>query len=238
MTIDKTADRIVCDLAGTGPRRGGRSTTPATTRTPVLRSGWPASCATGRVPERAAELAQRGCAVLELLLPAPARWVTPEFPAPDQRPQLPDPAPAGRFSPAASPGGGRRMPVARRPSASGASTAATATAAGTAAGGAGRRLRAAPTRTVRDAIHIVPTPRPAGRVRRDRFPVLIDAAGAGDRLGRPGRRARPGYDSASGCCGTPRSSPRRPGPGRCYGWPGARPDCRRGLGRRAAAAGA
>ena len=86
MTMTKTADRIVCDLTGTGPQARGPINHAGNYADGLFLRKWMACILRNLAdsPERAAELdINEGiCDVLQLRFPRPGTLVTPEFPAP------------------------------------------------------------------------------------------------------------------------------------------------------------
>jgi N-methylhydantoinase B len=86
MTMTKTADRIVCDLTGTGPQARGPINHAGDYAGGLFLRKWMACILRNLAasPERAAELdVNEGiCEVLELRFPPRGTLVTPEFPAP------------------------------------------------------------------------------------------------------------------------------------------------------------
>jgi N-methylhydantoinase B len=86
MTMTKTADRIVCDLTGTGPQALGPINHAGDYADGLFLRKWMACILRNLAdsPERAAELdVNEGiCDVLELRFPPRGTLVTPEFPAP------------------------------------------------------------------------------------------------------------------------------------------------------------
>jgi len=85
LTMTKTADRIVCDLTGTGPQARGPINHAGDYADGLFLRKWMACILRNLVPpERAAELdVNEGvCEVLELRFPPRGTLVTPEFPAP------------------------------------------------------------------------------------------------------------------------------------------------------------
>jgi len=86
MTMTKTADRIVCDLTGTGPQALGPINHAGDYADGLFLRKWMACVLRNLAesPERAAELdVNEGiCDVLELRFPPRGTLVTPEFPAP------------------------------------------------------------------------------------------------------------------------------------------------------------
>jgi len=86
MTMTKTADRIVCDLTGTGPQARGPINHAGDYADGLFLRKWMACILRNLAesPERAAELdINEGiCDLLELRFPGKGTLVTPEFPAP------------------------------------------------------------------------------------------------------------------------------------------------------------
>ena len=86
MTMTKTADRIVCDLTGTGPQARGPINHAGDYAGGLFLRKWMACILRNLAgsPERAAELDinEGVCDVLELRFPPKGTLVTPEFPAP------------------------------------------------------------------------------------------------------------------------------------------------------------
>jgi len=86
MSMTKTADRIVCDLTGTGPQARGPINHAGNYADGLFLRKWMACILRNLAdsPERAAELdINEGiCDVLQLRFPPPGTLVTPEFPAP------------------------------------------------------------------------------------------------------------------------------------------------------------
>ncbi len=86
MTMSKTADRIVCDLTGTGPQALGPINHAGDYADGLFLRKWMACILRNLAdsPERAAELdINEGiCDILELRFPAKGTLVTPNFPAP------------------------------------------------------------------------------------------------------------------------------------------------------------
>jgi len=86
MTMTKTADRIVCDLTGTGPQARGPINHAGDYAGGLFLRKWMACILRNLAesPERAAELDlnEGVCDVLELRFPPRGTLVTPEFPAP------------------------------------------------------------------------------------------------------------------------------------------------------------
>jgi len=86
MTMTKTADRIVCDLSGTGPQARGPINHAGDYADGLFLRKWMACILRNLAdsPERAAELdINEGiCDILELRFPPKGTLVTPEFPAP------------------------------------------------------------------------------------------------------------------------------------------------------------
>ncbi len=86
MTMTKTPERIVCDLAGTGPQARGPINHAGDYADGLFLRKWMACILRNlaETPERAAELdVNEGvCDVLELRFPPPGTLVTPAFPAP------------------------------------------------------------------------------------------------------------------------------------------------------------
>lgn len=86
MTMTKTADRIVCDLTGTGPQARGPINHAGDYADGLFLRKWIACILRNLAvsPERAAELdINEGiCEVLEIRFPPKGTLVTPEFPAP------------------------------------------------------------------------------------------------------------------------------------------------------------
>jgi len=86
MTMTKTADRIVCDLTGTGPQARGPINHAGNYADGLFLRKWMACILRNLAdsPERAAELDinEGVCDILQLRFPPPGTLVTPEFPAP------------------------------------------------------------------------------------------------------------------------------------------------------------
>jgi len=86
MSMTKTADRIVCDLTGTGPQARGPINHAGNYADGLFLRKWMACILRNLAdsPERAAELDinEGVCDVLQLRFPQPGTLVTPEFPAP------------------------------------------------------------------------------------------------------------------------------------------------------------
>jgi N-methylhydantoinase B len=86
MTMTKTANRIVCDLSGTGPQARGPINHAGDYAEGLFLRKWMACILRNLAdsPERAAELDinEGVCDILELRFPAPGTLVTPRFPAP------------------------------------------------------------------------------------------------------------------------------------------------------------
>jgi N-methylhydantoinase B len=86
MTMTKTADRIVCDLTGTGPQARGPINHAGNYADGLFLRKWMACILRNLAdsPERAAELDinEGVCDILQLRFPSPGTLVTPEFPAP------------------------------------------------------------------------------------------------------------------------------------------------------------
>ena len=86
MTMNKTADRIVCDLTGTGPQARGPINHAGNYADGLFLRKWMACILRNLAdsPERAAELDinEGVCDILQLRFPPPGTLVTPEFPAP------------------------------------------------------------------------------------------------------------------------------------------------------------
>ena len=86
MTMTKTADRIVCDLTGTGPQAKGPINHAGNYADGLFLRKWiaPILRNLADTPERAAELdINEGiCEVIEMRFPPPGTLVTPRFPAP------------------------------------------------------------------------------------------------------------------------------------------------------------
>jgi N-methylhydantoinase B len=86
MTMTKTADRIVCDLTGTGPQAKGPINHAGNYADGLFLRKWiaPILRNLADTPERAAELDinEGVCDVIEMRFPGPGTLVTPRFPAP------------------------------------------------------------------------------------------------------------------------------------------------------------
>jgi N-methylhydantoinase B len=201
MTMTKTADRIVCDLAGTGPQARGPINHAGDYAEGLFLRKWMACILRNlaETPERAAELDinEGVCDVLELRFPAPGTLVTPEFPAPTNARSFLILRLLGVFAGCLAQAVGGRMPADQE----------TIRYWGVhgrdedgrwyllrevLGGGSGGRVHADGS----DAIHIVPDSKnlPA-EFAETRFPVLIERLALATDSGGPGRRRGGlGYD--------------------------------------------
>ncbi|MDQ6774562.1 MAG: hydantoinase B/oxoprolinase family protein [Candidatus Dormibacteraeota bacterium] len=201
MTMIKTADRIVCDLAGTGPQARGPINHAGDYAEGLFLRKWLACILRNlaTTPERAAELdVNEGvCDVLEVRFPAPGTLVTPRFPAPTNARSFLILRLLGVFAGCLAQAVGGRMPADQE-------TIRYWGVHGTGAdgrwyllrevlgGGSGGRFYADGS----DAIHIVPDSKnlPA-EFAETRFPVRIEKLALAPDSGGPGRRRGGlGYD--------------------------------------------
>ncbi|HEY4027486.1 MAG TPA: hydantoinase B/oxoprolinase family protein [Candidatus Dormibacteraeota bacterium] len=201
MTMTKTPERIVCDLAGTGPQARGPINHAGDYADGLFLRKWMACILRNLAdsPERAAELdVNEGvCEVLELRFPPRGTLVTPEFPAPTNARSFLILRLLGVFAGCLAQAVGGRMPADQE----------TIRYWGihgrdgdgrwyllreVLGGGSGGRFYADGS----DAIHIVPDSRnlPA-EFAETRFPVLIERLALATDSGGPGRRrGGMGYD--------------------------------------------
>jgi N-methylhydantoinase B len=201
MTMTKTADRIVCDLTGTGPQTPGPINHAGDYADGLFLRKWMACILRNlaATPEQAAELdVNEGvCDVLELRFPPPGTLVTPRFPAPTNARSFLILRLLGVFAGCLAQAVGGRMPADQE-------TIRYWGIHGTdgdgrwyllrevLGGGSGGRWYADGS----DAIHIVPDSKnlPA-EFAETRFPVLIERLALATDSGGPGRRRGGlGYD--------------------------------------------
>ncbi len=201
MTMTKTPERIVCDLAGTGPQARGPINHAGDYADGLFLRKWMACILRNLAdsPERAAELDinEGVCDILELRFPAKGTLVTPEFPAPTNARSFLILRLLGVFAGCLAQAVGGRMPADQE-------TIRYWGIHGTdrygrwyllrevLGGGSGGRFYADGS----DAIHIVPDSKnlPA-EFAETRFPVVIEKLGLATDSGGPGkRRGGLGYD--------------------------------------------
>jgi N-methylhydantoinase B len=201
MTMTKSADRIVCDLTGTGPQARGPINHAGDYADGLFLRKWMACILRNLAdsPERAAELdVNEGvCDVLELRFPPPGTLVTPVFPAPTNARSFVILRLLGVFAGCLAQAVGGRMPADQE-------TIRYWGIHGTdgdgrwyllrevLGGGSGGRFYADGS----DAIHIVPDSKnlPA-EFAETRFPVLVEKLALATDSGGPGmRRGGLGYD--------------------------------------------
>jgi N-methylhydantoinase B len=201
MTMTKTADKIVCDLTGTGPQARGPINHAGDYADGLFLRKWMACILRNLAdsPERAAELDinEGVCEVLELRFPPPGTLVTPVFPAPTNARSFVILRLLGVFAGCLAQSVGGRIPADQE-------TIRYWGVHGTDSegrwyllrevlgGGSGGRFYADGS----DAIHIVPDSKnlPA-EFAETRFPVLIEKLALATDSGGPGRRRGGlGYD--------------------------------------------
>ncbi len=201
MTMTKTPERIVCDLAGTGPQARGPINHAGDYADGLFLRKWMACILRNLAdsPERAAELDinEGVCDILELRFPAKGTLVTPEFPAPTNARSFLILRLLGVFAGCLAQAVGGRMPADQE-------TIRYWGIHGSdrygrwyllrevLGGGSGGRFYADGS----DAIHIVPDSKnlPA-EFAETRFPVVIEKLGLATDSGGPGkRRGGLGYD--------------------------------------------
>lgn len=201
MTMTKTPDKIVCDLAGTGPQARGPINHAGDYSGGLFLRKWMACILRNLAdsPERAAELDinEGVCEVLELRFPAKGTLVTPEFPAPTNARSFLILRLLGVFAGCLAQAVGGRMPADQE-------TIRYWGIHGTDAGGRWYLLREVlgggsggrHYSDGSDAIHIVPDSKnlPA-EFAETRFPVIIEQLALATDSGGPGRRRGGlGYD--------------------------------------------